>query len=178
MHLRAAPFTLKQLDGFYHCAQCFITGDKYRTHHCVLYETFAWSSPAAKRELPVYMLSFLFMIVSYCSCLSVSHHFQISGLVHSWYPMNTEFGQIAFQNFEPYIYTLLNKVSFTIIYFMIIKTLVCLLEGNFALFVADFICSAWDRRQSSYVRGSEYLFVHGTTNGLTNQITNNAILVS
>lgn len=30
--------TLKHLDAVYHCGLCFISGDNYRTHQCVLYE--------------------------------------------------------------------------------------------------------------------------------------------
>ena len=36
--MHAALSTLKPLDAVYHSALCFITGDGFRTYHCVLYD--------------------------------------------------------------------------------------------------------------------------------------------
>lgn len=45
LHL-AAHSTLLPLDAAYHPALRFITGDKYRPHHSVLYKTVGWFSLA------------------------------------------------------------------------------------------------------------------------------------
>ena len=44
IYRHAAITTLKPLDSIYHSALRFITGDRYDTHHCVLYEKVGWSS--------------------------------------------------------------------------------------------------------------------------------------
>ena len=44
IYIHAAASTLKLLDAIVHCALRLITGDSYRTHHCVLYQKVGWAS--------------------------------------------------------------------------------------------------------------------------------------
>lgn len=46
----AAATTLIPLDAVYHSALRFITGDGYRTHHCLLYDKVGWLSLTKRRE--------------------------------------------------------------------------------------------------------------------------------
>lgn len=49
--LYASPSTLKPLDSVYYSALSFITGDKFFTHRCILYEKVAGYSLADRMEL-------------------------------------------------------------------------------------------------------------------------------
>uniref|UniRef100_A0A673ZIM1 Reverse transcriptase domain-containing protein n=1 Tax=Salmo trutta TaxID=8032 RepID=A0A673ZIM1_SALTR len=44
IYMHASANTLKPLDAIYHCALRFITGDSYKTHHCILYQHVGWAS--------------------------------------------------------------------------------------------------------------------------------------
>ena len=50
LYMHASLSTLKPLDAVYHNALRFITGDDYRTHHCLLYEKVGWPSLTVRRE--------------------------------------------------------------------------------------------------------------------------------
>ena len=50
MYMHASSTALKSLDTVYHSALRFITGDKFLTHHCILYEKVSWPSLRARRE--------------------------------------------------------------------------------------------------------------------------------
>lgn len=58
IYRNAAPSTLKSLDSVYHSALRFITGDKYDTHHCILYDKVGWPSLADRRNTHWYMFIF------------------------------------------------------------------------------------------------------------------------
>ena len=49
IYMHAGDLVLKQLDTIYHSALRFITGDKFRTHHCTLYQSVGWSSLSDRR---------------------------------------------------------------------------------------------------------------------------------
>ena len=49
IYMHAGDLVLKQLDSIYHSALRFITGDKFRTHHCTLYQSVGWSSLSDRR---------------------------------------------------------------------------------------------------------------------------------
>lgn len=50
-HSHAARSTFKRPHAVYHCALHFITGDPYRTHHCVQYGRAGWFSLTTIRDL-------------------------------------------------------------------------------------------------------------------------------
>uniref|UniRef100_A0A8C6V4C6 Reverse transcriptase domain-containing protein n=1 Tax=Neogobius melanostomus TaxID=47308 RepID=A0A8C6V4C6_9GOBI len=50
VYMHTSLSVLKPLDAVYHSAIRFITGDKYRTHHCLLYDKVGWSSLTNRRE--------------------------------------------------------------------------------------------------------------------------------
>ncbi len=50
IYRHAAASGLRPLDSVYHSALRFITGDGYRTHHCVLYEKVVWPSLEERRN--------------------------------------------------------------------------------------------------------------------------------
>ena len=54
----AVPTTLEPLKTAYHSAIRFITGDAFRTHHCLLYDKVNWLSPENRRKLHLYMFIF------------------------------------------------------------------------------------------------------------------------
>ena len=49
IYMHAAASTLKPLEAAFHCALGFITADRFRTHHCVLYQKVGWASLSKKR---------------------------------------------------------------------------------------------------------------------------------
>ena len=62
IYRHAAASTLKPLDSVYHSALRFITGDKYDTHHCVLYEKVGWPSLVERRNKHWYLFVFKALI--------------------------------------------------------------------------------------------------------------------
>ena len=50
IYRHASASSLKPLDSVYHSALRFITGDRYDTHHCILYSKVGWPSLAARRD--------------------------------------------------------------------------------------------------------------------------------
>ena len=54
----AAPTTLLPLDSVYHSALRFITGERYDTHHCILYDKVGWSSLSERRNKHWYQFIF------------------------------------------------------------------------------------------------------------------------
>ena len=62
IYRHAAASVLKPLDSVYHSALRFITGDGYRTHHCVLYEKVGWPSLEERRNK--HWLLFIFKALS------------------------------------------------------------------------------------------------------------------
>ena len=48
--MHAAFSTLKPLDAVYYSALRFITGDRFRTHHCVFYDKIGWPFLSVRRE--------------------------------------------------------------------------------------------------------------------------------
>ena len=58
IYRNAAPSILKPLDIVYHSALRFISGENYRTHHCVLYDRVGWSSLADRRNKHWYLFIF------------------------------------------------------------------------------------------------------------------------
>ena len=54
----AAPTTLEPLKTAYHSAIRFITGDAYRTHHCLLYDKVGWLSLENRRAFHLYLFIF------------------------------------------------------------------------------------------------------------------------
>ena len=50
IYMHAAHASLKPLDAIYHSALRFITGDKFLTHHCRLYEKVGWPSLTIRRN--------------------------------------------------------------------------------------------------------------------------------
>ena len=55
VYRHASNTTLKPLDSAYHSALRFITGEKYNTHHCILYEKVGWSSLSLRRSYHWYL---------------------------------------------------------------------------------------------------------------------------
>lgn len=51
--MHASSSWLRKLDSVYHAALCFVCGS--HTHHCILYESLAWSSLHHRRKLHMYM---------------------------------------------------------------------------------------------------------------------------
>ena len=76
--MHASASTLKPLNAVFHSALRFITGDRYLTHHCILYEKVGWPSLEVRREqhcllfiykalcgkLPLYLTSLLKLCTS------------------------------------------------------------------------------------------------------------------
>ena len=58
---KAAPSVLKPLDTVYHSALRFISGEHYRTHHCILYDRVGWPSLADRRNKHWYL--FIFKVI-------------------------------------------------------------------------------------------------------------------
>ena len=50
IYRNASATTLRGLDSVYHSSLRFITGDSYRTHHCILYNKVGWPSLATRRD--------------------------------------------------------------------------------------------------------------------------------
>lgn len=44
VYMHAAAIVLNPLAAVYHRTLCFITGDWFSTHHCILYQKVGWSS--------------------------------------------------------------------------------------------------------------------------------------
>ena len=55
VYRHASSTTLKPLDSAYHSALRFITGDKYDTHHCLLYDKVGWPSLTLRRSYHWYL---------------------------------------------------------------------------------------------------------------------------
>ena len=109
VYMHASSTVLKSLDAVYHSALRFITGDKYLTHHCVLYEKVNWPSLAARREehcllfiykaligqLPLYLSSLLTHVNNNYCTRSQSH-------IRLCIPrVRTEQGKTAFSYYAP-----------------------------------------------------------------------------
>ena len=62
IYRHASVTTLKILDSVYHSALRFITGEKYDTHHCILYNKVGWSSLADRRKKHWYLFIFKALI--------------------------------------------------------------------------------------------------------------------
>ena len=107
--MHAATSTLKPLNALYHSALRFITGDGYRTHHCVLYDKVGWPSLAVRREqhcmifiykalihiLPTYLTSLISLRI--CN----SHTRSQEALILNIPIVRTEMGKTAFKFYAP-----------------------------------------------------------------------------
>lgn len=49
IYMHAAASVLKPSDSVYHSTLCFITGDNFRTHHCILYSSVGWEPLTTRR---------------------------------------------------------------------------------------------------------------------------------
>ena len=58
IYRNAAPSVLKPLDTVYHSALRFISGEHYRTHHCILYDRVGWPSLVDRRNKHWYLFIF------------------------------------------------------------------------------------------------------------------------
>ena len=61
IYMHAAAHTLKPLGAIHHSSLRCITGDSFRTHHCILYKKVGWPSLATQREM--HRLSFIYKAV-------------------------------------------------------------------------------------------------------------------
>ena len=109
VYMHASSTVLKSLDTVYHSALRFITGDRFLTHHCVLYGRVGWPSLAARREehcllfiykaligkLPLYLSSLLNHVDSNYCTRSQSH------IRLSIPRVRTEQGKTAFSFYAP-----------------------------------------------------------------------------
>ena len=60
----SSPATLKPLDAVYLSALCFITGDGFLTHRCILYEKVGWLCLTIQREQPCLLFTKPFVVSS------------------------------------------------------------------------------------------------------------------
>ena len=108
MHTTSAQ-VLKALNTIYHSALRFITGDSFRTHHCILYEKVGWPSMSARREyhclLFIYkallntLPPYLCKLVSFRKC---SKHTRSQGILTLEVPFaRTDLGDNAFICYAP-----------------------------------------------------------------------------
>lgn len=51
IYMHASASVLKPLDAVYHSAIRFITGDRFSTHHCTLYQKVNWLPLKTRREM-------------------------------------------------------------------------------------------------------------------------------
>ena len=51
IYQNAAATILKPLDAVNHSALRFITGDRFNTHHCILYHMVSWTALNSRRAL-------------------------------------------------------------------------------------------------------------------------------
>ena len=108
---------LKPLDSVYHSALRFITGAKYDTHHCILYDKVGWSSLSSRRDyhwflfifktiigkLPPYLSSLLTQSIgTYQTRSNDQFVFKIPRV-------RTELGRSAFSYDAPYTWNFLQK---------------------------------------------------------------------
>ena len=113
----ASHSTLKTLDAVYHSALRFITGDRYGTHHCTLYNKVGWPALSEKRDghwktfiyktiiglMPLYLSS---LIHWNCNTLNTRSQSWLSlYLPH----VNTKLGKTAFCYKAPYIWNEVQK---------------------------------------------------------------------
>lgn len=65
IYMHASTATLKPLDAIYHCAIRFITGDNYKTHHCILYQHVGWTSLAVRLEKHALLFIYKALLLNY-----------------------------------------------------------------------------------------------------------------
>ena len=105
----AAPTTLEPLKTAYHSAIRFITGDAFRTHHCLLYDKVGWLSLENRRKLHLYMLIFKALIGKlppYINSMLSLKSNPYASRSSSWITLDTPFmksdlGKTAFSSLAP-----------------------------------------------------------------------------
>ena len=113
----AAPTTLEPLNTAYHSAIRFITGDAFRTHHCLLYDKLGWLSLENRRKLHLYMFIFKALIgklppyiSSMLSLKSIPYSTRSSSWITYETPhMNSDLGKTAFSSLAPRTWNQLQK---------------------------------------------------------------------
>ena len=113
----AVPTTLEPLKSAYHSAIRFITGDAYRTHHCLLYDKVEWLSLENRRKLHLYMFIFKALtgklppyISSMLSLKPNPHSTRSTSWITFGIPfMKSDLGQTAFSALAPSTWNKLQK---------------------------------------------------------------------
>ena len=109
LYMHASDSILKPLDAIYHSALRFITGARFRTHHCALYTSVEWSSLALRRTQHLTLFTYkalLGMLPLYLTNLltpSTSSHGTRSQnkLLLKVPKTNTKLGDTAFRIYAP-----------------------------------------------------------------------------
>ena len=110
--------SLKSLDPVYHSALRFITGDRYGTHHCTLYNKVGWPALSEQRDnhwkiyiyktitglLPLYLSS---LITWNCNYLNTRSQSWLSLYLPR---VNTNWGKTAFCYKAPHIWNEVQKL--------------------------------------------------------------------
>lgn len=112
IYMHASANTLKPLDAIYHCALRFITGDSYKTHHCILYQHVGWASLSVRREQHALLFIYkalLLKLPPYISSLISTRYTNFKTRSQMWITLetpavSTELGRTAFSSFAPYLW--------------------------------------------------------------------------
>ena len=105
----ATSTTLGPLNTVYHSAIRFITGDAYRTHHCLLYDKVEWLSLENRRKLHLYMFIFKALIGKLPPYISAMFHLKSHAystrssrwITYETHRMNSDLGRTAFSSLAP-----------------------------------------------------------------------------
>lgn len=107
--MHASATTLKPLDALYHRSLRFITGEKFLTHHCVLYQKVGWPPLAVRRQQ--HCLLFIYQALcgklpNYLSSLltvnNLNYRTRLQSHLRLSVPrVNTELGKTAFRFYAP-----------------------------------------------------------------------------
>jgi hypothetical protein len=118
LYMHAATTLLRKLDCVYHAALRFVSGAESRTHHCILYDSLAWSSLHQRRKLHMYLFiakALLGKLPSYISNLLIyytnTYQTRSSSRLRLKVPrVLSEFGKSAFSFYAPWTWNELQNV--------------------------------------------------------------------
>lgn len=108
--MHAPASVLKPLDAVYHSAIRFITGDRFSTHHCILYQKVNWLPLKSRREMHFALFVYkalLHKLPSYINSLLAVRRSGYQTRTQGWLllqipKISSELGRSAFSFYAPH----------------------------------------------------------------------------